>query len=553
MPARDPLLAEFAAFLRERHLDALARENLAIAASLDVPLLRLFAHLSPDALLAMSRQGLDDFLAGLADGTAIDRQEAALRAWEADALPGIARDAVEPGDLVLANASQRRGLIRFIPRFTADQAATLAIVEALDAYYQEVQLRTFALFTRLREEGAQRAARLAAENEEIAVQNEELEEVVARRTAELADEKRFIETIVANVPTALAYMDRDLRYRWVNPPFARLFGKDPAAFLGKTREEAFGPADRPSLAAEVLESGEPRSAMGHRFVHEVDGRPLETWWDYGVVPHFDEAGAVQGVVLIAQEVSARVERDRLQEATITQLREVDRLKDEFLSVISHELRTPLNFIMGFASLLGDEVPGALNAEQRRYVERILGGADRMLLLVQDLLDFAAMQAGRFTLHRQPVAPRELVDEVVATLRPLADQFGVAIHAEPAPEEPVDVDGARIVQVLTNLASNGLKFTPGGGTVTIQAAIEEAAGGRTLVMAVRDTGIGIQRTDLPKLFGRFQQLNMGPTREVGGTGLGLSIVKALVEAHGGTIGVTSTPGAGSVFRFEIPLP
>ncbi len=548
----DPTLAAYAKFLHDHHLDDVVEANLAIAGTMDIPLMRLFAHLSPAELHALSRQGLGEFLAGLAAGTALEAQARTLRAWEADELPGLPRDAIEPSDLVLVNAAQRAALIRLIPRYTADQATTLAIVEALDHFYQVIQERTFKLFTQLREQAAQRAARLEAEKEEIAVQIEELEDEVVRRTSELADERRFIEVIVANVPTALAYLDRGLRYRWVNPAFAALLGRPVKDFIGQTAQQMFGLDDGQAIAEAALREGRTIEQREFPFTLKVDGHTRESWWDAMFVPLLDGHDEPEGAILIAQEVTDRVERTRLKDATIAQLREVDRMKDEFLSVISHELRTPLNFIMGFASLLEDEIPGPVNAEQRRYVERILGGADRMLLLVQDLLDYAAMQAGRFSLQRHPVAPRALIEEVVATLRPLANQYQVTLCVADTPDDPVDVDGARLVQVLTNLASNGLKFTPAGGTVTLDAAFEATPGGRKLVMCVRDTGIGIAGDDIPKLFTRFQQLNMGPTREAGGTGLGLSIVKALVEAHGGTIGVKSVPGKGSTFRFELPL-
>ena len=553
MDENSALMAEYATFLRARHLEDLAIENLRVAREMEVPILKQLAGLPDEVVHGLVRQGFDDFLGSVVEGVALAKFEETLRALEEDRLPGVARDAVEPSDLVLMGAAQRKVLVRFLPRFTSDQAVSLAVVEAIDDFYHAVQERTFKVFTRLREAAAHRAARLAAENEEITVQNEELEEEVERRTAELAGERRIVETIVVNVPTALAYLDRGLRYRWVNPSYGRLFGRDPAEFLDRHPRELFGDQFDLGPACEALRTGRPDIRQDVPFGGDGEGQVRASWWDYALVPHRDEAEEIRGVIVIAQDVSDRVARARLQDATISQLREVDRLKDEFLSVISHELRTPLNFIMGFASLLDDEVVGALNPEQRRYVDRILSGTDRMLLLVQDLLDFAAMQAGRFTLQRCPASPRALMTEVAAALRPLADQRGVALRLEAAPEELVMVDGARIVQVLTNLAANGLKFTPAGGVVTLNAAVTATATGRTLTMAVADTGIGIAADDLPKLFTRFQQLNMGSTREAGGTGLGLSIVKALVEAHGGTVAVESAPGQGSTFSFTIPLP
>ncbi len=231
-----------------------------------------------------------------------------------------------------------------------------------------------------------------------------------------------------------------------------------------------------------------------------------------------------------------------------ELREADKAKDEFLSVISHELRTPLNFIMGFGSILEDEVPGPLNPQQKDYLGKMLNGVDRMLLLVNDLLDFAKIQSGKLDLMpaREDFVP--LAEEVRATLTPLADQKGLSLSTDLPESLELTMDGSRIVQVLTNLVGNAIKFTLPGGTIVLKARRDDD----DLLVEVVDTGIGIAPEDLPKLFTRFRQLDMSSTRQVGGTGLGLSISKAIVEGHGGRIGVRSEKGRGSTFWFRLPL-
>jgi signal transduction histidine kinase len=238
---------------------------------------------------------------------------------------------------------------------------------------------------------------------------------------------------------------------------------------------------------------------------------------------------------------------RLAEAN-ARLRAADRHKDEFLSVISHELRTPLNFIMGFASILDDEVAGELSENQHDYLQRIMYGAERMLHLVDDLLDFAKMQAGKLVLMPHEVPYEPLVDEVIRTLTPLAAQKGITLASEVEVPQPPHLDDQRIGQVLTNLINNGIKFTGEGGRVSVCAWIEADR----IVTEVTDTGKGIAPEDLPGLFVRFKQLDMSATREAGGTGLGLSITRAMVEAHGGTIGMRSRPGQGSTFYFTLPI-
>lgn len=235
------------------------------------------------------------------------------------------------------------------------------------------------------------------------------------------------------------------------------------------------------------------------------------------------------------------------QAANQELRETDRYKDEFLSVISHELRTPLNFIMGFAGILDDGLAGDLTPQQHTYLRRILDGSERMLHLVKNLLDMSRIQAGAFRIacNEGPYAP--LVAEALASLRPLADEKRVALDSEVDVPGDVVLDRERILQVLSNLVENAIKFTGPAGRVHVQAQVE----GAEVVTRVSDTGIGIDPADIPKLFQRFKQLDMGSTREAGGTGLGLSICKALVEAHGGRIGVTSEKGKGSTFWYSLP--
>ncbi|MDB5095983.1 MAG: multi-sensor signal transduction histidine kinase [Cyanobacteria bacterium RYN_339] len=247
---------------------------------------------------------------------------------------------------------------------------------------------------------------------------------------------------------------------------------------------------------------------------------------------------------IADAVALGVDHKQVTEA----LRNADIYKDEFLAVISHELRTPLNFITGFASVMEDEVSGPLNPVQRVQIGKILQGADRMLLLVEDLLDIASIQAGKTELQRELTPYGPLVSETMAALSRMAEARGVTLETAVDVAHPIPLDGPRVVQIITNLVGNALKFTPAGGKVCVRAFVA----GSELVTEVEDTGCGIPGADLERVFQKFQQVDMSSTRIVGGTGLGLAISKALVEAHGGRIDVTSELGAGTTFRFLLPL-
>lgn len=239
---------------------------------------------------------------------------------------------------------------------------------------------------------------------------------------------------------------------------------------------------------------------------------------------------------------------RAQQAQFEAFRQADQVKDEFLSVISHELRTPLNSVMGFGSLLDDEVAGPLNARQHDFLDKLLRSSDRMLALVDDLLDFARIQAGKFTILPTETDVPSLIEEAIASFGPAAEAKEIRIERELELPHPACLDRRRIFQVLANLLSNALKFVPVGGKIRVHAFHE----GPWLVTEIQDNGSGIAPEDLPKLFQPFKQLEMGLTRRVGGVGLGLIISKAIVEAHGGTIEAESTPGKGSTFRFKLPI-
>ena len=225
------------------------------------------------------------------------------------------------------------------------------------------------------------------------------------------------------------------------------------------------------------------------------------------------------------------------------------LKDQFLSILSHELRTPINAIMGFASVMDDEELGPVPEPYRPMIKRMLNSADRLLGLVNDLLDMSKIQAGEFALTLAPTHLADVVRDVLAILQDGAAQKQVALINQLPRDLPLlRSDGQRVGQVLLNLVHNAIKFTEPGGSITIRAAKVPGF----LRCEVEDTGIGIPQRDIARLFVPFSQVDSSSTRRAGGVGLGLSIARALILAHGGDIGVVSEPGKGSRFWFTLPL-
>ena len=252
------------------------------------------------------------------------------------------------------------------------------------------------------------------------------------------------------------------------------------------------------------------------------------------VPLHNELGHVAGAVVAFQDIS--------------RLREVDRMKDEFVAIVSHELRTPLTSIRGSVQLVLDEPDSVPDAEHRQLLQIALNNCERLVRIINDILDIAKMESGNITLHRKPVNIADIVRQSIQVVEGPARAATVTLDAKlPARLRPVMVDPDRIVQALVNLLSNAVKFAPQGSTVTVTAADSE----NLVTLTVSDQGEGIAPENLNRLFKKFQQVDSSSSRRTGGTGLGLAITKALVEQHGGRIYVDSEVNKGTRFSFTLP--
>jgi signal transduction histidine kinase len=253
-----------------------------------------------------------------------------------------------------------------------------------------------------------------------------------------------------------------------------------------------------------------------------------------VGPVRDSTGALGGRVFVLRETTAE--------------RQAERLKDELVATVSHELRTPLTSIIGYLELVRSEEEEPLSDEQRHFLGIVDRNARRLLDVVGDLLFVAQVEAGKLHLDLEPVDLAALVVEAAETARPLAVTRGIELDAHAEPGLVASGDRVRLAQLLANLVSNAIKFTPGGGHVWMRASAE----GRIAVLEVADTGIGIPEEEQGRLFQRFFRTSAASQQAIPGTGLGLVICKAIAEAHGGSISVASEPGRGTTFRVEIPV-
>ncbi len=234
------------------------------------------------------------------------------------------------------------------------------------------------------------------------------------------------------------------------------------------------------------------------------------------------------------------------------LKEIDQMKSDFISTVSHELRTPLTSIKAFSELMAMK-PGMPADKRNRLLSIINNEADRLTRLINDVLDLSKIENGHFSWRMEPLSMGDIVRTSVAGIQSLADNKGVAIAVEglhyPLPAVLGDRD--RLVQVITNILSNSIKFTPRGGTITIAVRHEESPKHQVIV-SISDTGIGIPEKDQELIFEKFQRSGDILTSNIEGTGLGLAITRQIVNYHGGRIWVRSKPGKGSTFTFTLPL-
>jgi PAS domain S-box-containing protein len=381
----------------------------------------------------------------------------------------------------------------------------------------------------LQAEVEQRVAERTAELE-VALSNlqAQISQHAKAEAAHRESEARYRRIVELSPEAILIVSDREMLY--ANPAAARLFGAPTVSdLLRQNPLHLVSGSDRERVAASVrrlIQSGEV-ALLSEARLQRVDGTPLDGEITAAGVT-FDGRPALQVMI-----------RD------IGERKAVERMKDELLSIVSHELRTPLTSIRGALGLLAGGVLGALPPTGQRMLDIAVANSDRLIRLLNDVLDLERMRAGQVTLKPIACQAAELVQAAAAEIRVLAERTGIDLVIDPA-EGTAYADSDRVVQVLTNLLSNAIKFSEPGGRVQVRA--ERV--GEHVRFAVRDEGRGIPPDKLETIFERFHQVDATDSREKGGSGLGLAICKSIVQQHAGRIWAESTPGVGSTFFVEL---
>lgn len=352
--------------------------------------------------------------------------------------------------------------------------------------------------------------------------------------------QNYLETVIATTSDAIIALDQNFRVLDLNAAAS--------VALGCSVQKAVGCGCSEVLHCQNLNKMElcgTSSCPLVRVLQTQTGLPNEELIIGGVPEHLSEVSACvtpvkteEGihVVFTARDMSA--------------LKVANRVRSNFVSMVSHELRTPLNSVHGFVDLLLQGHMGKLSEEQKLYLGYTQEGVQQLIAIVEDILFMTRSDLGQFEIKPQEVQFRSLVRQVISSLQPQARKAEVVLSQDiPSPSPVLSIDPQRIRQVLNNLITNAIKFTPPGGTVTVRARRYDE---QYEIISVSDTGFGIPLEDRSHVFERFYQSNHNLQSKMGGYGLGLSIAKLIVEQHGGTINFDSQVNRGSTFYFTVPL-
>jgi two-component system, OmpR family, phosphate regulon sensor histidine kinase PhoR len=373
------------------------------------------------------------------------------------------------------------------------------------------------------EPGTRIAIRSADELGELAAVMNDMSQRIEGQMERISSEKGRLDAILEGMGEGVMVTDADAVVTLVNPAFCALFGTN-AGVQGRQLLEISRHPDLYAACRSVLSERREQ----HQEITLAPGTSTRIHW----VPLVQD-GALRGAVAVFHDISA--------------LKRVEQIRRDFVANVSHELRTPVTVIKGYAETLRS---GALADDPKRtahFLEIIDNHAQRLSRLIADLLALSELESGGSVMKPEKVCLEDAVQQTLQLLEQKSEQLGVTVQILGTSGMPqVRADRARLDQVLMNLLDNALKYSTSGGTVTV-SAVEE---GGLVRIFVRDDGIGIPKKDLPRLFERFYRVDEARSRERGGTGLGLSIVKHIVQAHGGSVQVQSSPGAGSEFSFTL---
>ena len=363
--------------------------------------------------------------------------------------------------------------------------------------------------------------------------------VIAHDVGEIKRSERMFSDLMEFAPDAILASDAGGRITLINSQAVALFGYEAEALLGMQVDELL-PERMRGLHAEH------RAGYFEHPAHRDMGPGLELFGQRKDGTEFPCEVSLSAIETDDGEVALAAVRDITERRQLEQ--EAERLKSEFFALVSHELRTPLTSIVGYTDVLSEDESQNLSEEGRHFLDIISRNTQRLDRLVQDLLLVAQVDSGSFEVEFAQVDAASLAADCLEASRPAAEEAGVELSLDAEPVDQFGGDSSRLGQVLDNLVSNAIKFTPAGGSVVVSVGRRED----DCVLEVADNGLGIGPSEQKHLFDRFYRAGAASKAHIKGVGLGLAIVKAIVEAHGGRIEIDSEEGRGSTFTVLIPM-
>ena len=338
----------------------------------------------------------------------------------------------------------------------------------------------------------------------------------------------------------------DGRIHYASPASARLLGYRPEDLIGRTLADLTHPDDAQTVSAAFAAAGEGKAGTAELRLLTKSGD--YAWSEFRCRPAGQSGDAMGDIVAVTRDVAERKahERDLIHARNLAE--DASRAKSRFLANMSHELRTPLNAILGFSEVMTHQMFGPMGARYVDYSRLIHESGGHLLGLINSILDMSKIEAGRFKLQPEPFDLSEVVVQALRFVRFVAERNGVTLEEDIDPTaRRLMADKRAVTQILINLLSNGVKFTPRGGMVRIAATVS----GGDIELSVADTGVGIDQGDLKRLGQPFEQVESEHTRAKEGTGLGLALVRALAQLHGGSMTIDSQLGEGTTVRVKLP--
>jgi PAS domain S-box-containing protein len=585
-------LKGFARYLRKDHLTEFIMEKVRITRTMDIPIMKkMFVGLTEEQIIEISKVNSNKILNSLENNSEYDLANS----------HGISKLDIQSSDFILLCLLQKKALLTFLPGYTSDAEELIYIIKELEGYYTKVEVEGIQiLITSQNEDKEKRAAELVIANKELLFQSSEKEKraeelIIAnkellfqskekeKRAYELniankellfqtgEKEKRAAELRIANYARSIIEASLDPLVTIniegiitdVNEAMVKATDKERLNIIGTQFISYFIETDK---ATEVYKDIFSKGFVLNYPLTIIDGVLTDVLLNGST--YNDAQGKVIGAVVVSRDITElkRVEKELTEAIVFAELattiaegakekaesatniaEDAVKAKQQFLSNMSHEIRTPMNAIIGFTKVV---LKTDLTAKQKEYLTAIKMSGDSLIVLINDILDLAKVDAGKMTFEQIPFKMAMSISAMLHLFEAKIQEKNLVLLKEydkRIPEVLVG-DSVRLHQIILNLVSNAVKFTSEGKIKVSVRLLNENDETATIEFSISDTGIGIAENKLGKIFENFQQASSGTSRLYGGTGLGLAIVKQLVEPQGGTISVKSKINEGSTFSF-----